>query len=91
MSYYTQYQLSGMGVGKGAEGSLGPPGFWKFQHKNVVFLIFSGKKQIPPLLAPPWEKLWKTSSDPPLEKILLTPVVSGQAPKAGVARQLTIF
>jgi len=50
-----------MGVGTGAEGA-------NFSAKKVVFLVFSGKNQISPFLAPPWKNPFVV----PLEKILPT-------------------
>jgi len=38
-------------------GQWPPPWFWKFQQEKVVFLLSSGKKQIPPY--DPLEKFWK--------------------------------
>ena len=54
------------------KGDLGStPGFWKLQHKKVVFAVSSGKKQISPLFPPLAEKFWKNPLlPPPREKIL---------------------
>jgi len=49
-----------MGVGTGGQG---PPLILKLLAKKVVFSISGGKKQISPLLAPPWKKFWE---NPPL-------------------------
>jgi len=62
-----------MGVGRGGRG-LGPSGFWKLLAKNFFFSISRDKKQISPLLALPGKNFGKTSTAPPLEKILPTPM-----------------
>jgi len=46
---------------KGGQGALLSPWILKILAKKVVFLVFSGKKQILLLLAPLLEKIWKNS------------------------------
>jgi len=48
--------LYDMGVGR--EGAR-PPWILKLLAKKVVFPISRGKKQISPLLRPPWKKFWE--------------------------------
>jgi len=61
-----------MGVGRGEGGSSPRLEFENFSKKGV-FLVWSRKKQISPLLAP-LEKFWKNPLVAPLEKILQTPM-----------------
>ena len=54
-----------MGV---SEGGSRDPWILKIPAKKILFLISSGKKQISPLLPPPFEKFWKNALIPPPEK-----------------------
>ena len=63
-----------MGVGWGGQGVPFPPWILKLIAKNIIFSISRGKKQISPLLAPPWKNLWENPLLAPLEKVPPTPV-----------------
>lgn len=60
---------------KGRQGVQGPPWILKTLAKMVVFLVLSGKKRFNHF-CPSWEILGKIPWCPPLEKILLTPMLA---------------
>jgi len=45
---------------------------FEIMSKKSFFSISRGKKQISPLLAPPWKKFWENPLLPPQQKILPT-------------------
>jgi len=61
-----------MGVGREGRGAF-PPWTLKVLEKKVVFLVFSGKKQISPLLASPGKNFEKSPSGPPWKKSFRRP------------------
>ena len=51
-----------------ARGPCPPPGFWNFLQKRLFSWFWVGKKQISPLLAPPWKNFGKILQCPPSGK-----------------------